>query len=216
MKSPKKNVAESVRARLLNLSKERGDEFHLTLADYAIERFLYRLGQSPLRDRFVLKGAVLFRVWMGQSHRPTKDLDLLGRGSSELSEVADAIREVCRIQASDGVVFDLDGMKAERIREGAEYEGIRIRFRAELAAAQIPLQNDVGFGRAITPTPSLITLPSRRRIRRRDHSHAIFDSRPIRTWHGPSPSTRVSARDGRCGEVARDGCSRHFQHAHEG
>ena len=58
MKSPKKNVAESVRARLLNLSKERGDEFHLTLADYVIERFLFRLGQSPLRDRFVLKGAV--------------------------------------------------------------------------------------------------------------------------------------------------------------
>ena len=40
MKSPKKNIAESVRARLLNLSKERGDEFHLTLADYVIERFL--------------------------------------------------------------------------------------------------------------------------------------------------------------------------------
>jgi predicted nucleotidyltransferase component of viral defense system len=160
MKSPKKNVAESVRARLLNLSKERGDEFHLTLADYAIERFLYRLGQSPLRDRFVLKGAVLFRVWMGQSHRPTKDLDLLGRGSSELSEVADAIREVCLIEASDGVVFDLDGMKAERIREGAEYEGVRIRFRAELAAAQIPLQIDIGFGDAITPMPSLTSVPS--------------------------------------------------------
>ena len=160
MKSPKKNVAESVRARLLTLSKKRGDEFHLTLADYVIERFLYRLGQSPLRDRFVLKGAVLFRVWMGQSHRPTKDLDLLGRGSSELSEVADAIREVCLIEASDGVVFDLDGMKAERIREGAEYEGVRIRFRAELAAAQIPLQIDIGFGDAITPMPSLTTVPS--------------------------------------------------------
>ena len=53
MKSPKKNVAESVRARLLNLSKERGDEFHLTLADYAIERFLFRLGQSPLRNPIV-------------------------------------------------------------------------------------------------------------------------------------------------------------------
>lgn len=160
MKSPKKNVAESVRARLLNLSKERDEEFHLTLADYVTERFLYRLGQSPLCDRFVLKGAVLFRVWMGQSHRPTKDLDLLGRGSSELSEVADAIREVCLIKAADGVVFHLDGMKAERIREGAEYEGVRIRFRAELAAAQIPLQIDVGFGDAITPLPSVTAVPS--------------------------------------------------------
>jgi predicted nucleotidyltransferase component of viral defense system len=88
MKSPRKNIAESVRARLLNLSKQRGDEFQLTLATYVIERFLYRLGQSPQRDRFVLKGAVLFRVWMGQSHRPTKDLDFLGNGSSGLLEVA--------------------------------------------------------------------------------------------------------------------------------
>ena len=82
MKPPRKNIAESARARLLSLSKQRGEEFHLTLAEYAVERFLYRLGQSPLRDRFVLKGAVLFRVWMGQVHRPTKDLDLLGKGSS--------------------------------------------------------------------------------------------------------------------------------------
>jgi len=160
MKSPRKNIAESVRARLLNLSKQRGDEFQLTLANYVIERFLYRLGQSPLRDRFVLKGAVLFRVWMGQSHRPTKDLDLLGNGPSGLSEVAQAIREVCLVEADDGLVFDLDAIQAERIREDAEYEGVRIRFRAELAAAQIPLQIDVGFGDAITPEPSLTAVPS--------------------------------------------------------
>src|SRR5450432_2241445 len=160
MKSARKNIAESVRARLLNLSKQRGDEFQLTLANYVIERFLYRLGQSPLRDKFVLKGAVLFRVWMGQSHRPTKDLDLLGNGSSELSQVAQAIREVCLVEADDGLVFDLDAIQAERIREDAEYEGVRIRFRAELAAAQIPLQIDVGFGDAITPDPSLTTVPS--------------------------------------------------------
>jgi predicted nucleotidyltransferase component of viral defense system len=160
MKFARKNVAASVRARLLNLSRERGEDFKLTLANYVIERFLYRLGQSPLRDRFVLKGAVLFRVWLGQSHRPTRDLDLLSRGSSELSEVAQAIREVCLVETGDGLVFDLDAIQAERIREDADYEGVRIRFRAELAAARIPLQVDVGFGDAITPEPSLTAVPS--------------------------------------------------------
>jgi len=160
MKSARKNIAESVRARLLNLSKQRGDEFQLTLANYVIERFLYRLGQSPLHDRFVLKGAVLFRVWMGQSHRPTKDLDLLGNGSPGLSEVAQAIREICLVEADDGVVFHLDAIQAERIREDAEYEGVRIRFGAELATAQIALQIHVGFGDAITPEPSLTAVPS--------------------------------------------------------
>jgi predicted nucleotidyltransferase component of viral defense system len=160
MKFATKNIAASVRARLLNLSRKRDEDFKLTLANYVIERFLYRLGQSPLRDRFVLKGAVLFRVWLGQSHRPTKDLDLLGRGSSELAEVAQAIREVCLVETGDGLVFDLDAIQAERIREDAEYEGVRIRFRAELAAARIPLQIDVGFGDAITPEPSLTAVPS--------------------------------------------------------
>ena len=159
MKS-KKNVAESVRARLLVRANETGETFHMILAGYAIERFLYRLGQSPLRDKFVLKGAVLFRVWMGQLHRPTKDLDLLGRGSSDLSAVAEAVREVCLINASDGLLFHLDGMRVERIREGAEYEGVRIRLQAELAVARIPLQIDVGFGDAITPSPSLTVVPS--------------------------------------------------------
>ncbi len=125
-----------------------------------IERFLYRLGQSPLRDGFVLKGAVLFRVWMGQSHRPTKDLDFFGNGSSGLSEVAEAIREVCLVEADDGIIFELDAIHAERIREDSEYEGVRVRFRAKLAAAQIPPQIDVGLGDAITPEPSLTAVPS--------------------------------------------------------
>jgi Nucleotidyl transferase AbiEii toxin, Type IV TA system len=68
--------------------------------------------------------------------------------------------EVCLVEADDGLVFDLDAIQAERIREDAEYEGVRIRFRAELAAAQIPLQIDVGFGDAITPEPSLTAVPS--------------------------------------------------------
>ncbi len=196
MKSAKKNIAESVRARLLNLSKQHGDEFQLTLANYVIERFLYRLGESPPRDRFVLKGAVLFRVWMGQTHRPTKDLDLLGNGPSEISQVAKAIREVCLVKADDGLVFDVDAIQAERIREDAEYEGVRIRFRAELAAAQIPLQIDIGFGDAIIPAPSLTTVPS------------MLGMNP--------PSSRVSARDRGRREVACDGNPRHIQHADEG
>jgi hypothetical protein len=43
VKRPRKNIAESALARLLNLSKQRVEEFHLTLTEYAIQRFLYRL-----------------------------------------------------------------------------------------------------------------------------------------------------------------------------
>ena len=138
-----------------------------------------RLAASPHGERFLLKGAMLFTVWEGVPHRATKDLDLLGRGSSELSEVADAIREVCLIKAADGVVFHLDGMKAERIREGAEYEGVRIRFRAELAAAQIPLQIDVGFGDLAWTRPKSSRIRERRSLPR-SCTRWLFSTSPTR------------------------------------
>ena len=51
---------ESIRARLLNLSRSRGESFDFVLARYGVERFLYRLFRSDQRDRFILKGATLF------------------------------------------------------------------------------------------------------------------------------------------------------------
>ena len=57
------DLGASVTARLLNQAKERGDDYQIVLSDYCFERFLYRLGVSAMRQRFVLKGAMLLRVW---------------------------------------------------------------------------------------------------------------------------------------------------------
>lgn len=72
-----KNVAASVRQRLLNLSKASGEPFDLVLVRYALERFLFRLSISPFADQFVLKGALLYVVWGNDSYRPTRDGDRL-------------------------------------------------------------------------------------------------------------------------------------------
>jgi hypothetical protein len=45
------NLAASVRQRLLNLSRERQEVFNLVLAQYAIERFLFRLSQSTFANQ---------------------------------------------------------------------------------------------------------------------------------------------------------------------
>lgn len=74
------NIAASVQSRLLNLSRAQGEQYNMVLRRYAIERLLYRLGESEHRDRFVLKGAMLFTLWTGEMHRPTQDLDLLAYG----------------------------------------------------------------------------------------------------------------------------------------
>jgi len=62
-----RNRAPSVRASLLNLSRERGEDFQVTLRNYLFERFLYRLSRSELREQFVLKGAMLPRLWADQT-----------------------------------------------------------------------------------------------------------------------------------------------------
>lgn len=82
MKNKGENIVASVRQKLINLSKERGEDPNLILIQYGIERFLYRLSRSKQSDKFILKGAMLWAVWTGKSHRPTKDLDLLGYGDS--------------------------------------------------------------------------------------------------------------------------------------
>ena len=85
-----KNVAASVHQRLKNEAKATGQTFNDLLQHYALERFLFRLSKSDHVDRFVLKGALLLRVWQLSSVRPTRDIDLLGHTSNE----AEAIKAI--------------------------------------------------------------------------------------------------------------------------
>ena len=77
-----KNIPASVWQRLLNLSREKGEDCNLLLTRFALERPLYRLVESPFSDQFILKGAMLFSVWMKQPHRSTRDLDFLAYGNA--------------------------------------------------------------------------------------------------------------------------------------
>ena len=115
-----KNVAASVHARLLTRSRESGENFQFLLQRYAAERFLYRLGRSVHREKFVLKGAMLFALWGGSIYRATRDLDFTGYGSSETNVILSAMREVCMVAVEDdGLVFDVNvkTMSAEQIRD---------------------------------------------------------------------------------------------------
>ena len=147
------NLAASVRARLLNIAKAEQTDFNSVLVRYALERFLYRLGQSAHADHFVLKGAMLFNLWYAMPHRPTRDVDLLGFGSSDLASIAQAFREIVTLTADDGIVFDAASVRVEEIRKNAGYAGARVIVSAELARARCKTQIDVGFGDAVTPGP---------------------------------------------------------------
>jgi predicted nucleotidyltransferase component of viral defense system len=154
-----KNTAASIRARLLALAQSKNEDYQRVLGRYAIERFLYRLGRSPYRDKFALKGATLFTLWTGQTHRPTKDLDLLGQGSSAIGAVEQTIQAIFEIQEEDGLVFDSTSVQGTKIKEDDEYDGVRIKLLADLAGARIPMQIDIGFGDAVYPEPELASFP---------------------------------------------------------
>ena len=103
-----RNVAASIRQRLLNRAHERGEPFDLVLTRFALERLLYRLSRSPHRSEFVVKGAMLFQVWTELPNRPTRDLDLLGRGTESVDRLAGIFREICEqpVDVEDGIEFD--------------------------------------------------------------------------------------------------------------
>lgn len=162
-----KNLGASVRQRLLNLSRASGTDFVVTLSNYALERLLYRLSCSQHRDRFVLKGAMLFRIWSDEPHRATRDMDLLAFGSPATEEIARIFREACRLEVDDdGVAFQPESVRTEDIREAQEYDGIRVRMTAMISQARASLKIDVGFGDAVvphaeeTPYPTLLDFPA--------------------------------------------------------
>ena len=74
-----KNIAASIRQRLLNKAKAEKRPFNELLQYYAMERFLYRLSLLKHADQFILKGALMLRVWQAPEARPTMDIDMLGK-----------------------------------------------------------------------------------------------------------------------------------------
>lgn len=156
----KKNIAASVHQRLYNHAKENGEDFNLLLIRFANERFLYRLSVSDYKDCFLLKGASLFTLWFNHPHRPTRDVDLLGFGSSEMADIEKVFRDICNVETEDGLIFKADSVKGAEIKEGQEYHGIRILLMAFLGNARINLQIDVGFGDAVTPETKVEEFPT--------------------------------------------------------
>ncbi len=152
MKLPRRNVAASVHARLLNRARERQEDFNLTLKRYTAERFLYRLGASRHREQFVLKGAMLFALWGGSLYRATRDLDLTGFAEDDPRTLVGMVQEICAVPCpGDALEFLSASVRAEPIIDKSEYHGFRVKLEVLLGTARLTLQIDVGLGNAIEP-----------------------------------------------------------------
>ncbi len=160
-KGEPKDIAASVRARLQERAKQSHRPFAELLQYFAMERFLYRLAQSPHVDKFVLKGALMLVAWKTPDFRPTKDIDFLARMPNDVESVVSVFRDACgQPVEEDGLNFDATSIKGKVIKEDAEYEGVRVTFLGLLQKSRISMQIDVGFGDVIVPEAALHEYPT--------------------------------------------------------
>ena len=157
---PPRNLAASVRQRLLNKAREEGRPYGELSRHFAMERFLYRLSRSPHGRRFVLKGALMFVVWRAPRSRPTMDIDLATLGSCHGDEILGRIRSSCaQAVEPDGLEFDPASLRSAAILEQARYVGLRCRLFGTLGVERVTVQIDVAVGGA-NEQPSLVVYPT--------------------------------------------------------
>ena len=150
--------ADAVRRRLRQRSDELGIDFQQAIQSYATERFLYRLSRSSWAEQFVVKGAVMLRVWDAALARPTQDIDFLGRLENTPDAVRDAVLACLHADASDdGLRFANDVVQAML---DDRYPGVRARIRGDFAGARFTLRLDVGIGDAVVPPPGWVDYPT--------------------------------------------------------
>jgi hypothetical protein len=157
----KPNLPASVAARLLNRANDEHVDYQTLLTNYCFERFLYRLGKSSVKDRFLLKGAMLLRAWTDQPYRATRDLDLLRRGDESFEAIRSDLRIICATKVEpDGVEFDATAIRVAAIRAEGEYAGARAHLAARCHSARLELQIDMGSGDSVWPAPRSIEYPT--------------------------------------------------------
>jgi hypothetical protein len=154
-------LQRSVQSRIVQHARQLGVDPNLMLARYANERLLYRLAASSHADRFVLKGAMMLMVWLGEMIRPTRDVDLLGFGDLSDAAIAATFVEVATVEVEpDGVTFDPSSITVAPIRVEDAYGGKRVTLAGHLGPARLKVQIDIGIGDAVYPDPQWLDYPS--------------------------------------------------------
>ncbi|MBI5057511.1 MAG: nucleotidyl transferase AbiEii/AbiGii toxin family protein [Nitrospirae bacterium] len=160
MKKDIKNIEASVRGQLQNKAKETHRPFAEILQYFGMERFLYRLSRSEYANRFILKGALMFTVWHIPQRRTTLDIDFLARFDNQTTSIEKMVKDVCKTDViPDGLIFDYNSVKGQRIKEDADYERVRVKFAGFLQRSRIPMQIDISFGDSILSGAKTIEYP---------------------------------------------------------
>jgi predicted nucleotidyltransferase component of viral defense system len=150
----------SIKARIKDIAKKTNRDNDALLLQFFQERFLYRLSISDYKENFILKGGLLLLVQEISRFRPTKDMDFLGSGiTNNEQNLKSIISKIISIPSDDHVLFLKDSIETSRIKEDADYEGIRCKITAKLGNIKKKVILDIGFGDVIIPEAKEFDFP---------------------------------------------------------
>lgn len=142
--------AMSLKAKIKNLAAEKKLPAQIVMQNYMFERFLFRLSNTPYRDKFILKGGMLVAALVGLDNRATMDLDATLKNFPLTQEtISRALSEICDVVCDDGVSFELGNISS--IRDEDIYGGYRVGIKARYDTIVMLLSIDISTGDKITP-----------------------------------------------------------------
>lgn len=160
--------ANSFKAKIKNISKDKGIPAQQVQQHYLIEQVLKLISTSSYRDSFIVKGGYLIGQMIGLDKRTTMDLDVTLKGTEMSKENLIHIFEEILCSKTDGFSFSVD--KLEPIRQDDEYGGFSLKLNATFDTLKEVVFIDITTGDKITPREITYSMSS------------IFTNESIKIW----------------------------------
>ena len=160
--------ANSFKAKIKNISKDKGIPAQQVQQHYLIEQVLKLISTSSYRDSFIVKGGYLIGQILGLDKRTTMDLDVTLKGTEMSRENLVHIFEEILCSKTDGFSFSVD--KLEPIRQDDEYGGFSLKLNATFDTLKEVVFIDITTGDKITPREITYSMTS------------IFTNESIKIW----------------------------------
>ncbi len=160
--------ANSFKAKIKNISKDKGIPAQQVQQHYLIEQVLNLISTSSYIDSFIVKGGYLIGQMIGLDKRTTMDLDVTLKGTKMSRENLIHIFEEILCSKTDGFSFSVD--KLEPIRQDDEYGGFSLKLNATFDTLKEVVFIDITTGDKITPREITYSMTS------------IFTNESIQIW----------------------------------
>ena len=142
--------ANSFKAKIKNIAKEKQIPAQQVQQHYLIEQLLRLIAKSKYRNSFIVKGGYLIGSLIGVDKRTTIDLDItLKKVTLNESHLESIIKEILSQDTEGNFQFVFDSLAP--IRKDSDYGGFSVKINAYFDTLREVVFVDVSTGDQITP-----------------------------------------------------------------